>query len=342
MKDKFVPQRSSLDPFFFDEKEIVPGTHTKMTKPDSAQDLRYLVLRNRLLRNAPNKAEREIIQGASRESVEGINRVRGAAHLCDVEDLMAQAVDLLKEPAALPLVERALGLALLDNEVYSQAAELLKRYVDFEMPGGGGHPFSTDAQALQQLAIALSGAGNIRDAVTRLEALDPQLRSDPETLGILGGRFKRQWLKTETKPQIGYRALDLYRKALALARADELPNQIYYNGINVAYLLFALGEDGYQPLTEEVLAICELLSEPDYWSDATRGECFLLLRRYPEAREAYNAAARRQHESRHWTSTGQQALDILKRQGDPQEAAAVAALFQRIRPDFRPSGSVGG
>ena len=33
MKDKFVPQESSLNPFPFDEKEIGPGNHTQMVKP---------------------------------------------------------------------------------------------------------------------------------------------------------------------------------------------------------------------------------------------------------------------------------------------------------------------
>lgn len=336
MKDKFVPQTSSLNPFPFDEKEIVPGNHTQMVKPSSARDLCYLVLRNRLLRGTPSRAEREIIQGESTGVIERIHRVRAAARLNDVEDLVAQAAGLLQGPAALPLVERALGLALLDNEVYPQAAALLERYVDFSMPGSGEHPFSKDAQALQQLAIALSGAGKVLDAVARLEALDPQLRSDPETLGILGGRFKRQWLKTEARPQIGYRALALYDEALDLARAAERPDQIYYNGVNAAYLRFVLGETEYQPLTQEILAVCESLPRPDYWSDATRAECLLLLRRYPEARQAYDSAARRPHEPRHWTSTGQQALDILKRQGDPQEGTAVARLFRQIRPDFQP------
>jgi len=45
MEDKFVPQSSSLDPFPFDEKEIVPGNHTRMVKPGSPRDLAYLVPR---------------------------------------------------------------------------------------------------------------------------------------------------------------------------------------------------------------------------------------------------------------------------------------------------------
>ncbi len=340
MKDKFVPQSSSLDPFPFDEKEIVPGNHTRMVKPESAQALCYLVLRNRLLRGTPSHAARQLIQGESAEVVQRLNRVRAAARLNDADDLLEQASKLLEKPPVQPLVERALGLALLDNENYLQAAALLERYVDFSMPGDGSHPFGTDAQALQQLAIALSGAGRIPEAVARIEALDPQLRSDPETLGILAGRFKRQWLKTESKPQIGHRAYDLYMQALDLARKEEDEDQVYYNGVNAAYLGFALGEPGFEPLAREILAVCESLPDPSYWSEATRAECFLLLRRYPEAQDAYGAAKSRDHEPRHWTSTGQQALDILRRQGSPDEGKAVLGLFGRIRPDFQAAPSI--
>jgi pimeloyl-ACP methyl ester carboxylesterase len=337
MMDKFVPQTSSLDPFPFDEKEIVPGNHTQMVKPASALDLCYLVLRSRLLRGTPSQTEREILLGESTIVIERINRVRAAAQLYDVDDLVAQAASLLQGPVTLPLVERVLGLALLDNEVYSQASVLLKRYVGFSMPGSGDHPFGTDAQALQQLAIALSGAGEILEAVTRLEALDPQLRSDPETLGILAGRFKRQWLKTESKPQIGYRAYELYMQALDLARKEGRADQVFYNGVNAAYLRFALGEPDFQPLALEILDLYGTLTNHDYWSEAMRAECLLLLGRYPEARQAYEVARRCVHEPRHWASTGQQALDILKRLGEPQDGAVVASIFQQVRQSQTPS-----
>lgn len=138
------------------------------------------------------------------------------------------------------------------------------------------------------------------------------------------------------------RARDLYKQALELARQVNRPEQVFYNGVNAAYLGFALGEPDFAPLAEEVLDVCVSLPNPDYWSEATRAECLLLLRRYPEAGEAYASARRHNHEQRHWTSTGQQALDILKRQSDPEEGKTVAGRFRQIRPDFQPAALAGG
>ncbi len=109
----------------------------------------------------------------------------------------------------MPLADRALGLALLDHAQYDLSAALLKRYLDFTMPDSAERPFQTDAQAKQQLAIALSGADEIAGAVALLDSLDPQVKNDPETKGILAGRFKRQWRKSRKIP-IGYRAYRIY------------------------------------------------------------------------------------------------------------------------------------
>ncbi|MSV28099.1 MAG: alpha/beta fold hydrolase [Bryobacterales bacterium] len=334
MEDKFVPQSTSLDPFPFDEKEIVPGNHVEMVKPRSSGHRAYEVLKKRLKRQTPTTLERRMIDGVDSTAVALMSRVAAALQLDDTETLMEEAVELLGKPTVMPRVERALGLALLDVEEYSQASQLLRRYVDFRMPDSGFQPFCNDAQALQQLAIAQSGTGDITGAAASLNALDGSLRSDPETQGILAGRFKRQWLKAGRNQQVARRALALYESARDEAHRQNRADQAIYNGINAAYLKFAIGEDGYQAMADEVLKVTEAVSKPDYWSEATRAECLLLLQRYPEARAAYRSADRMDHAGRHWTSTGQQALDILERQGRPAEGGGIADLFRSIRPDF--------
>ena len=119
-------------------------------------------------------------------------------------------------------------------------------------PDSAERPFQTDAQAKQQLAIALSGADDIAGAVALLDSLDPQVKNDPETKGILAGRFKRQWRKSRKIP-IGYRAYRIYREGLDIARDDKNWNQVFYNGINTAFMSFAMGESDYAKYANEVL-----------------------------------------------------------------------------------------
>jgi hypothetical protein len=89
----------------------------------------------------------------------------------------------------MPLVDRALGLALLNYEQYELSANLLTRYRYFKMPDES-QPFLSDAQAVQQLAIALSGMDDNSGAVSLLKELDRQVQDDPETQGILAGRLE--------------------------------------------------------------------------------------------------------------------------------------------------------
>jgi hypothetical protein len=165
------------------------------------------------------------------------------------------------------------------------------------------------------------------------------VQDDPETQGILAGRFKRRWLKNRNAVNIGAQALSIYRKAFASAKAADQTEEAYYNGINAAYLDFALGGQGYKSIAEEVRTICQTMQTVDYWSAATLAEAHLLLEEYDAALRAYQTARQQRHGPRHWTSTGQQALDILERQGNPPPAQDIVALFRDIKQDYMATGS---
>jgi tetratricopeptide (TPR) repeat protein len=333
MKDRFVPSESALKPFPFDEQCWVPGNHVGLVKPKSREDLIYAIVRDRLTRSALTAAERGLIYGESEMAVAAMNCVRAAMELGDTETLFDLADELKQNTARMPRVERELGLALLEAQAYPLAVEMLQRYLAFQMPDGQ-QPFKEDVQAIQQLAIALSGTGDIVGAVTQLRALEPQIQNDPETQGILAGRFKRQWLKNPTAEQIGWRALQLYRSAFEVARSQDDYDQTMYNGINAAYMNFALGATDYTILADEVLAACQARSPADYWTDAARAEAYLLLRRYAEADQAYGDALRHAPSPRWWGTMGQQALDLIKRQGNPSEASAILSRFASIKLDI--------
>lgn len=340
MKDEFVLQESSLNPFPLDESEIVPGNHTEMVKPDIVGDLPYRVLKKRLIRPALTKLQRRLIQGEDEEVIRQIHRIDAATDLDDLETLMEIATKLLNHPESqLPLVDRALGFALLGQEQYSQAADLLQRYVTFKMPESQlpkdqTQPFYSDTQAIQQLAIALSGVGQLTEAVTWINELPPEAREEPETQGVLAGRFKCQWLKSRRSHALGQRTFLLYQAAFQRATELGRQDQITYNGINAAYMSFALGDETYKNLAREVLIACQQISTPDYWTDATRAEAYLLLQEYIDAAKAYREAHYREHPGRYWSSTGQQALDIIERQGNPPEASDIIDLFKDIEQDY--------
>jgi tetratricopeptide (TPR) repeat protein len=299
-----------------------------MVKPSSPNDLAYRVVKLRLQRGTMTAQERRRVRGESEDVITLINRVRAAEALGDVDDLLGTADEILNAPPSRPLVDRALGLALLEQQKYGPASELLKRYLQFSLPDGE-RPFQGDVQAIQQLAIALSGTGDLVTAVARINELPPPMREDPESQGVLAGRFKRQWLKTPNGAQLGWRAFDLYRKAFETARFHKDVDQVLYNGINAAYLNFALGGTDFQPLAAQVLLACDQKASLDYWGLASRAEASLLRRDYRKAEPDYEQAFRQAPSPRKLATTAVQAIDIIARQGDPPDAAPI---IRRLAP----------
>jgi pimeloyl-ACP methyl ester carboxylesterase len=319
-RDKFVPPASSVDAFPLDEKFSVPGDHVAMVKPHNQKDLIYEIIADRCLHSMSTPAEAKTI--AVREA-DLMSQVVTASEFNDVEALRALIAEVEKEPK-LPRVERELGLALLGHQQYAEAARLLRSYLD--SPEHAARPV-VDVQAVQQLAIALSGTGEHQKAVAELNKLPPVLRDDPETQGIMAGRFKRHWLKNPDKEQIGWRAYEVYRKAYDVAVAAEDPGQIVYNGINAAYMSYALGKPDVA-LLNQLLTVCAGVEKPNYWDLATKAEAQLLLGNTGEAEQTYREARTKPHEPRYWSTTGQQALDILRR--GKVSAPAIEALFATI------------
>lgn len=334
LEDSFVPRDKVLGPFDYALKNEIPGDHSTLVKPTSREDLSYVILKKRLTHGSLTRHERELINGESAEVIEGISRVEAAEDLYDVKDLLDFASDLLSTEPKLPLVERKLGLATLDHEKYKVAAELLERFIGFDMPDGSGQPFSEDEEAVQHLAIALSGHGDISGATKQLIMLRERLGSSTETLGILAGRFKRQWKKSSENSSVGWRALQLYTEAFDSATKKEDWNQAFYNGVNAAYLDFMLGGSDYETLAEQVLRACEERQPPDYWCLASKGESHILLRDYPRAVEAFRNAFKQAPKPREVTSTGQQVLDMLEHQGNPKGANELRDLFGSVTRDY--------
>jgi hypothetical protein len=321
LKDKFVPQETSVGPFPLDEKLFVPGDHVSMVKPKTRSDEIYLIIAQRLRSSMPTVADQNFV--AAREA--GLmSRVTAARDLSDTEALLQLAGELPSDNS-LTRVERELGLALLGAQQFGPSVRLLQRYL--ASPEHKSRAV-VDVEAVQQLSIALSGAGDIVGAVAELKKLPADMQTDPETQGIMAGRFKRYWLKSPQTARLGWQAFELYKSAFETARTRGDDNQTIYNGINVAYMNFVLGGNDYSLFAREVLAACARTSSPGYWTLASKAEAELLLDDVQAAEATYVQAQSKSPLPREWSATGQQALDILRRKQVP--TSMITSLFANI------------
>jgi tetratricopeptide (TPR) repeat protein len=319
-RDKFVPLPTSIGPFKLDENFIVPGDHVSMVKPVSHSDVVYRIIRQRLESDTPTGTQLNFV---AETQLKFMSRIAAAREFGETSMLLELAKELAEAPVDLPLVRRELGLALVGAEQYAPAVETLEAYLD--SPAHKARP-AVDVEAIQQLAVALSGEGKNAEAVARLKMLPPEYLSDPETQGIMAGRYKRHWLKVAS-PQLGRRALDTYHTAYQTAKARGDDQQIIYNGINTAYMDFALDGTAYQAIAAGVLATCKNMQNPDYWTLASIAEAHLLLDEVPQAKQAYKFALQRAEEVRHVTTTATQAIDIARRKNvmDPELMALLSS-----------------
>lgn len=319
-KDKFVPLPTSIGPFKLDENFIVPGDHVSMVKPLTHSDIIYRILRQRLESDTPTATQLNFV---AETELKFMSRISAAREFGETSMLLDLAKELSSTPVDLPRVRRELGLALVGAEQYAPAVETLEAYLASQ--AHAARP-AVDVEAIQQLAVALSGDGKNVEAVARLKMLPPEYLSEPETMGIMAGRYKRHWLKASI-PKLGWRALETYQAAYETAKAQGNDGQVIYNGINTAYMDFALGGNQYQTIAADVLACCGKSKEPDYWTLASTAEAQLLLDNVAEAKKTYKIALQKAQEARHVTTTATQALDIARRKNvmDPELMALFSA-----------------
>jgi tetratricopeptide (TPR) repeat protein len=301
-----------------------------VVKPAKVGIVPFDILKARLLRGTPTSETRRLVYGESREALDVMNQVKAAIELDDKERIVNVATELLKADPTMPTVERALGLHLSREMMYEQAVALLERSLRFEM-SDGTYPFARDVQAVQQLAVSLSALGRNTDAVTWLESLPVEAKNHSETMGIRAGRIKRQWQKKPGNLGIGRRALDMYQAAYESAESAENVDQVLYNGINVAYMRFAL-DMPHQDMAGAVLKAAIEREDPDYWTLATRAEAHLLLHEFSAAAQWYETAFTEAPFPRYLATTAEQALNILKQLGDAQETKSLRTVIRDAFP----------
>jgi len=206
------------------------------------------------------------------------------------------------QPGSFAFVDNLEQLGLLQQKwttvgrAESEAAvALAESFISLDRPDQALHVLSstpTSVRAIQLRALALGRTGlvaNNDEAIRLLEELRDQGTTDKEslkeTLGLLGGRYKKKYDKTgdEKFLRSAYRA---YQKAFEVTRDS-------YPGINAAALALRLRElDISREYARQVLAALEQTpaDEMDNWKLATVGEAYLLLRNLDSAKIWYQKA----------------------------------------------------
>jgi pimeloyl-ACP methyl ester carboxylesterase len=147
-----------------------------------------------------------------------------------------------------------------------------------------GHASELDEPGLVRLALAYDSVGRGNDAIKLLES---QGKGRTDAMGTLAGRLKRRWMLEHRQEDYDH-ALQLYSDALLLAK--DLPDQLYYHAINVAFLKLASGDS--HKAKEFAQQALDYAQHGDVllWRMATRGEAFLILGDLDSAVDAYAKA----------------------------------------------------
>ena len=173
-------------------------------------------------------------------------------------------------------------------------------------------------------ALALERNGKRDEAMALLQRYQ-ELGTDAQ--GTLAGRIKRMWLQNEDQG-FAQHALDLYRKALHLARKNRDVGQIFYHSINIAFLEFVAFDRVERARAMARLALENAsLAEVDPWSVATQAEANLYLGHRDLALDLYRRMVSFEAEPWQFSSTALQAGQIASKLQDVQLADEIEAIF---------------
>lgn len=147
-----------------------------------------------------------------------------------------------------------------------------------------------DSKGLERLMYALEGAGR-EDEATKILEEHPMAKDNSKLLGILGERYKRQYLNSFNAEDLK-KALKHYAEALKIAEEKQDHNQMYYHAINLAFLsLLQEDKPAMTAYAERAFEATEKDPFPSLWKMATLGEAFLYKGDFEKSKEHYAKAA---------------------------------------------------
>jgi len=122
----------------------------------------------------------------------------------------------------------------------------------------------------RDFAFALEATGERDLAIQYLESQTQKENADSDILGLLGGRYKREYL-TYFKDEDLQKALELYNKAYQLSLQKNDSEQIFYHAINLAFInLKKKNVDEAIKYAEISLQHATESTQEDLWKYATR------------------------------------------------------------------------
>jgi hypothetical protein len=149
-----------------------------------------------------------------------------------------------------------------------------------------------DKRGLTQLIFALEGLERKEDVYDILNN-HPIAQSNTDLMGILGGRHKRDYLKTSTGKS-SQLAHEYYSKALQISVENEDHAQIYYHAINLAFLSIVTDPEGGESkmikYAKQALEAAEQCRD-NIWKYATVAEANMYLGNLETARAFYIKAS---------------------------------------------------
>ena len=147
-----------------------------------------------------------------------------------------------------------------------------------------------DKNGLKRLIFSLEGLDRREEALEILNE-HPSAQEDTDLMGIIGGRYKRSYLKFPSQND-GETAFVYYELALEKSTAKKNFGQIYYHAINLAFLSIVIENDKekMRAYGQQALDATEQC-EDDPWKNATVAEANLYLRNFDKAKEFYIKAA---------------------------------------------------
>lgn len=147
-----------------------------------------------------------------------------------------------------------------------------------------------DKNGLKRLIFGLEGLDRREEALQILDE-HPGAQEDTDLMGIIGGRYKRAYLKFPSESD-GDAAFVYYELALEKSVAKKNYSQIYYHAINLAFLSIVVHNDKEEmaEYARQALDAAEKC-EDDLWKYATVAEANMYLRNFDRAKEYYAKAA---------------------------------------------------
>lgn len=147
-----------------------------------------------------------------------------------------------------------------------------------------------DNKGLERLIYALEAAGREEEAIQILNET-PAAKNNSNLLGIMGGRYKRQYLLTSLAEDLKM-AFKHYSDALKISEDKGDYSQIYYHAINLAFLSLMKRERGdMTAFADKAFQATEKDPFPGLWKLATMGEIFLYKGDFENSKENYGKAA---------------------------------------------------